>query len=151
MKLALHGYGKMGHAVERVAKEGGHEIVDADSADALIDFSSAAGADQAVTIACDRHINLVIGSTGWNDRLDDVRRKIEKAAIGCVYASNFSPGANVVFALARRAGELFSRFPQYSAGIEERHHAQKKDAPSGTALRIAKEVGMKAPIVSSRV
>ena len=151
MKLALHGYGKMGHAVEKVAKESGHEVVDPDSAEVLIDFSSASGVDKAVEIACERHIDLVIGSTGWNDRADSVRKKIEKAGIGCVYASNFSPGANVVFALARRAGELFSRFPQYAAGIEERHHAQKRDAPSGTALRIAKEVGMNPPIVSSRV
>jgi 4-hydroxy-tetrahydrodipicolinate reductase len=151
VKLALHGYGKMGHAVEKVAKESGHQVVDASSAEVLIDFSSSAGVDEAVDIACERHIDLVIGSTGWNDRVDGVRKKIEQAGIGCVYASNFSPGANVVFLLARRAGELFSRFPQYAAGIEERHHAQKKDAPSGTALRIAKEVGMNAPIVSSRV
>ena len=151
MKLALHGYGKMGHAVEKIAKESGHEVVDPDSAEVLIDFSSASGVDKAVEMACERHIDLVIGSTGWADRADSVRKKIEKAGIGCVYASNFSPGANVVFALARRAGELFSRFPQYAAGIEERHHAQKKDAPSGTALRIAKEVGMNPPIVSSRV
>ena len=151
MKLALHGYGKMGHAVEKVAKESGHQVVDASSAEVLIDFSSAAGVDEAVDIACKRHIDLVIGSTGWNDRVDGVRKKIEKAGIGCVYASNFSPGANVVFLLARRAGELFSRFPQYAAGVEERHHVQKKDAPSGTALRIAKETGMNPPIVSSRV
>src|SRR2546430_15405909 len=103
MKLALHGYGKMGHAVERVAKEAGHEIVDADSADALIDFSSAAGADQAVTIACERPINLAIGSTSWNGSLPDVRRKIEKAAIGRVSASNFSPGPEVGLAVAGRA------------------------------------------------
>ena len=151
MKIALHGYGKMGHAVERVAKEAGHEIVDAQSADVLIDFSSAAGVDDAVNVACDRRIDLVIGSTGWNDRIDAVRSRVEQAGIGCVYASNFSPGANVVFALARRAGELFSKFPQYAAGIEERHHAQKKDAPSGTALRIAYETKMNPPIVSSRV
>jgi len=151
MKLALHGYGKMGHAVEKVAKESGHQVVDANSAEVLIDFSSAVGVDEAVDIACKRHIDLVIGTTGWNDRIDGVRQKIEKAGIGCVYASNFSPGANVVFLLARRAGELFSRFPQYAAGIEERHHAQKKDAPSGTALRIAKEAGMNPPIVASRV
>ena len=141
----------MGHAVERVAKEAGHEIVDAQSADVLIDFSSATGVDDAVNVACDRRIDLVIGSTGWNDRIDAVRSRVEQAGIGCVYASNFSPGANVVFALARRAGELFSKFPQYAAGIEERHHAQKKDAPSGTALRIAYETKMNPPIVSSRV
>jgi 4-hydroxy-tetrahydrodipicolinate reductase len=157
MKFALHGYGKMGHAVEKIAKEAGHEIVDANSAEVLIDFSSAGGVDEAVSIACDRRIDLVIGTTGWNDRVDAVRKKIEKAGIGCVYASNFSPGANVTFALARRAGELFARFPQYAAGVEERHHAQKKDAPSGTALRIATEVkggsgGKLDPsIVASRV
>ncbi len=157
MKLALHGYGKMGHAVEKVAKEAGHEVVDANSADVLIDFSSASGVEEAVTIACQRRIDLVIGSTGWNDRLDSLRNKIEQAGIGCVYASNFSPGANVTLALARRAGELFSRFPQYAAGIEERHHSQKKDSPSGTALRIANEVksgsgGKLDPsIVASRV
>jgi len=151
VKFALHGYGKMGHAVEKVAKEAGHEIVDANSADVLIDFSSAKGVDDAVAIACKRKIDLVIGSTGWNDRIDEVRKQIEKAAIGCVYASNFSPGANVMFALAKRAGELFKRFPQYAAGIEERHHSQKKDAPSGTALRIAREAGSNPPIVSSRV
>lgn len=151
MKLALHGYGKMGHAVEKVAKEAGHEIVDANAAEVLIDFSSASGVDKAVAIACDRRIDLVIGSTGWNDRLDGIRNKVQSAGIGCVYASNFSPGANVTFLLARQAGQLFSKFPQYSAGIEERHHAQKKDAPSGTALRIAAEVGTKPPIVSSRV
>jgi len=74
-----------------------------------------------------------------------------------VYASNFSPGANAMFALARRAGELFARFPQYAAGMEERHHAQKKDAPSGTALKIAGEVKegsggkLDPPIAASRV
>jgi len=149
VKLALHGYGKMGHAVEKIAKESGHEVVaiftsskksNLNGAEVVIDFSQGAGVDAAVGLACDNRVNLVIGTTGWNDRLDSVRKRIEQADIGCVYASNFSPGANVTFALARRAGELFSRFPQYAAGIEERHHAQKKDAPSGTALRLANEV-----------
>jgi len=157
MKLALHGYGKMGKAVERVAREAGHEIVDASSAEVLIDFSHADALDDAIAIAVQHELDLVIGTTGWNARIDDVRKRIESAGIGCVYASNFSPGANVLFALARRAGELFARFPQYAAGMEERHHSQKKDAPSGTALRIASEVregsgGKLDPsIVASRV
>ncbi len=166
MKLALHGYGKMGHAVERVAKERGHEVVcifeagheePLNGAAVLIDFSQASALDHAVSIACDNRIALVIGTTGWNDRLEEVRKRIEAAGIGCVYASNFSPGANVVFGLARRAGELFAPFPQYAAGLEERHHSQKKDAPSGTALKIASEVDtgsggrLKPAIVSSRV
>jgi 4-hydroxy-tetrahydrodipicolinate reductase len=149
MKIALHGYGKMGQTIERVAKAGGHEVVsifDVDreeplsGAEVLIDFSHASALDRAVGIACDNGIDLVIGTTGWNDRVEEVRARIEGAKIGGVHASNFSPGANVVFALARRAGELFERFPQYAAGMEERHHSQKKDAPSGTALRIAAEV-----------
>jgi len=152
----------MGRAIERVAAEAGHETVvvrdgGVDGAEVLIDFSHASVLDRAVGLACEQRIPLVIGTTGWNDRLDEIRARIEQAGIGCVYASNFSPGANVLFALARRAGELFARFPQYSAGMEERHHAQKKDAPSGTALRIAAEVAegsegaMQPPIASSRV
>jgi 4-hydroxy-tetrahydrodipicolinate reductase len=166
MKLALHGYGKMGKAVERLAGEAGHEIVavmargradDLGEAEVLIDFSQPEAVYQAVEMACDAGVGLVIGTTGWNARLDEVRGRVEEAGIGCVYASNFSPGANVTFALARRAGELFARLPQYAAGLEERHHAQKKDAPSGTALKMVQEVkdgsgGRLAPgIVSLRV
>jgi 4-hydroxy-tetrahydrodipicolinate reductase len=157
MKIALHGYGKMGKAVERVAREAGHEIVDPSGADVLIDFSHASALDQAIDLAIKHKLALVIGTTGWNARMDDVRSRIEEAGLACVYASNFSPGANAMFALARRAGELFARFPQYAAGMEERHHAQKKDAPSGTALKIAAEVKegsagkLDPPIVSSRV
>jgi len=166
VKLALHGYGKMGKAVEKIATEAGHEVVaiftsskkpTLNGAEVMIDFSQASGVDEAVALACDDHVDLVIGTTGWNDRLDSVRKRIEQAGIGCAYASNFSPGANVVFALARQAGEMFSRFPQYAPGMEERHHAQKKDAVSGTALRIASEVKQGSagkfdpPIASSRV
>ena len=166
MKIAIHGYGKMGKTIERVAKEAGHEVVciiDVDrndplaGAEVLIDFSHASALDHALGIACDNHLDMVIGTTGWNERLDDVRRRIDGAGIACVYASNFSPGANAMFALARRAGELFARFPQYAAGMEERHHSQKKDAPSGTAIKIAGEVKegsggkLDPPIAASRV
>ena len=166
MKIALHGYGKMGHAIEKVAREAGHEIVavfdskrdpDPAGAEVMIDFSQPAALDHAVDLCCKGRIPLVIGTTGWNDRVGDVKKKVDAAGIGAVYAANFSPGANVMFALARRAGELFARFPQYAAGMEERHHSQKKDSPSGTALRIAAEVkdgsGSKLdpPIAASRV
>ena len=149
MKIALHGYGKMGKTVERVARAAGHEIVAVfdveraeplSEAEVLIDFSHASALVRAVGLAVEHKLPLVIGTTGWNERLDEVRDRIEAANLGAVYASNFSPGANVVFALARRAGELFANFPQYAAGMEERHHDQKKDAPSGTALAIAREV-----------
>jgi 4-hydroxy-tetrahydrodipicolinate reductase len=166
MKIALHGYGKMGQTIERVAKAADHEIVcvfDVDreealnGAEVLIDFSHASALDHALGIATANKLPIVIGTTGWHKRLDDVRQRVAEAKIGCVYASNFSPGANVVFALARRAGELVARFPQYAAGMEERHHSQKKDAPSGTAIAIANEVKggsggkLDPPIAASRV
>jgi 4-hydroxy-tetrahydrodipicolinate reductase len=166
MKIALHGYGKMGQTIERVASASGHEVVcifDVDreeplaGAEVLIDFSHASALDHAISVACDNKLPVVVGTTGWNERLEDVRKRVKDANIGCVYASNFSPGANVVFALANRAGELFARFPQYAAGMEERHHSQKKDAPSGTALKIAGEVKagsggkLDPPIAASRV
>jgi 4-hydroxy-tetrahydrodipicolinate reductase len=166
MKIAIHGYGKMGRTIEKVAVEAGHEIVcilDVDrdeplaGAEVLIDFSHAAALDRVLDLACGNGLDLVIGTTGWNERFDEVRAKIESSGIGCVYAANFSPGANVLFALAHRAGALFEKFPQYAAGMEERHHSQKKDAPSGTALRIAQEVRsgsggkLDPPIAASRV
>lgn len=168
MKVVLHGHGKMGAAVEPLVPLRGHELVASfdedrplpdrvEGADVIIDFSHASAIDRLVDVAVSSGVNLVIGTTGWNDRLDDVRRRIEKGGIGAVYASNFSPGANVLFALAKRAGELFGGFPQYAAGMEERHHDQKKDAPSGTALRIAASVRegsggkLDPPIAASRV
>jgi 4-hydroxy-tetrahydrodipicolinate reductase len=166
MKIAIHGYGKMGQTIERVARDAGHDVVcilDVDrndplaGAEVLIDFSHASALDHALGIATENKLDLVIGTTGWNDRMADVRKSVTDAGIGCVYASNFSPGANAMFALARRAGELFARFPQYAAGMEERHHSQKKDAPSGTALKIASEVKegsggkLEPPIAASRV
>ena len=147
MKIALHGYGKMGRTIEAMARERGHDVVcifDVDrdeplnGAEVMIDFSHASALDRAVDVATKNRLDLVIGTTGWNDRIEAIRNKVKD--IGCVYASNFSPGANVTFALARRAGELIANFPQYAAGMEERHHSQKKDAPSGTAIRIAGEV-----------
>ena len=166
MKIAIHGYGKMGQAVERMAGELGHTVVcilDVDrreplqDAEVVIDFSHAGALDDTLDLACENHVGLVIGTTGWSDRLAAVTSRVEEAGIACVYASNFSPGANVVFSLAQRAGALIAPFSQYAAGMEERHHDQKKDAPSGTALRIAAAVKdgsngkLDPPIVSSRV
>jgi 4-hydroxy-tetrahydrodipicolinate reductase len=166
MKIALHGYGKMGQTVEKVAIAAGHQIVcvlDVDrdeplgDAEVMIDFSHAGALDSVLARASEHKLGLVIGTTGWDAKLADVKQRVEQGGIGCVYASNFSPGANITFALAQRAGELAARFPQYAAGMEERHHSEKKDAPSGTALRIAGAVKtgsagkLDPPIVSSRV
>jgi 4-hydroxy-tetrahydrodipicolinate reductase len=152
MRIALHGAGRMGQAVERVALERGHVIterfresrpVSAESlagCDVVVDFSTAAAIPALVDAAISAGVPLVVGTTGWNDDLERIRGRCEAGGIGLVYAANFSPGANIVFALARRAGALFAGVGGYEAGVEERHHSAKKDAPSGTALRIAREV-----------
>src|SRR6185436_5036679 len=96
MRVAIHGYGKMGKTIESVAKERGHEVVcilDVDreeplnGAEVMIDFSHASALGHALGLAGDNGIALVIGTTGWNERLGDIRAHVEKAGIGCVYAS----------------------------------------------------------------
>lgn len=152
MKIAIHGRGKMGEAVEKIAVERGHEIVarfdskhaaDAGAlggVDVVIDFSTAAALDGLIAAAGAGGTPLVIGTTGWNDRREEIEQACLDGGVPMVYASNFSPGANVMFELARIAGARFASYGNYEAGLEERHHSRKKDAPSGTAIRIASEV-----------
>lgn len=152
MKIAIHGYGKMGKAVERIAMERGHAIVarfDSShpldrsllrSSDVVVDFSNASALDGLLQAMAGGSAALVIGTTGWNDRAAEIEKACREGGFAMVHGSNFSPGANVVFALAREAARRLAALGQYEAGIEERHHAQKKDSPSGTALRIAREV-----------
>ena len=93
MRVEIHGYGRMGKAVEKVARDANHDVTiidrrkrDARDADVIIDFSHADALDDVVDLACNSRVNLVIGTTGWNDRIDDVRKRIEGASIGAVYA-----------------------------------------------------------------
>src|SRR5438874_517613 len=120
MKVAIHGYGKMGRTIENMAKERGHDVVcildiDRDEplsgAEVLVDFSHASALDRALGLACDNGLGLVIGTTGWNERAGDVRARVEKAGIGCVYASNFSRGA-IVAAEMLRGKKGFFRFDE---------------------------------------
>jgi 4-hydroxy-tetrahydrodipicolinate reductase len=99
-----------------------------------VDFSEpGAVMDNIKTVAAAR-ISMVVGTTGWYDRIADARHLVEEAGIGFVYGSNFSVGVNLMFMLTERAAELFSRFAIYDPFIEEAHHKFKKDAPSGTAM-----------------
>lgn len=169
MRIAIHGYGRMGRNVERVATSRGHEVgVIFDQSkpvtpallkgiDVVIDFSQAAAVDALVAACCKAKVNLVSGTTGWDDGIENAVRLCREAGIAMVHAANFSPGATILFALARQAGRLASSFGGFEAGIEERHHSKKKDAPSGTALRLASETRAGAggkldvPIAASRV
>lgn len=149
MKVALNGYGRMGMAVEQIARERKHEIIAhfdsrtpptasrLDGADVLIDFSHADAVEDLIAAACAARVDVVIGTTGWDDRREAIKERCKAAEVSVVYGSNFSPGANVTFALARHAAALITRLEDYEAGIEERHHSKKKDRPSGTALRLA--------------
>jgi len=84
--------------------------------------------------------NLVVGTTGWHDKLDEVRQVIESSSVGLVYSANFSIGVQLFYRTARAAAEIFSGFPHYEPYITETHHRFKKDAPSGTALELKKQV-----------
>jgi 4-hydroxy-tetrahydrodipicolinate reductase len=142
----------MGALVERVAAERGHEVaasfdVDApisaarlQSIDVVIDFSHASAIDAVIDACAAAGVALVTGTTGWDDRRALLEARVRDAGIGFVAAANFSPGATIAFALAREAARLATLFGGYESGIEERHHAKKKDSPSGTALRFASEV-----------
>jgi 4-hydroxy-tetrahydrodipicolinate reductase len=153
MKIALFGYGKMGREVEAAANDMGHEIVgrfDIDnpvSFDALkksgatvaIDFSLASAVEANVELAANASIPIVIGTTGWDSKTDNIRAIVEKAGIGCVIGSNFSVGVNLFLQIVCNASKLVNS-AGYDAYISEAHHRGKKDFPSGTALRVAEAV-----------
>lgn len=153
MKLALVGYGKVGRVVEEVAGEKGLEVVArftgarplrADEATrrtlgrgtALIDFSTPEAVASTVSAAARLSLPLVVGTTGWHDRLGEVRREVEGAGIGLVFAANFSLGINLFYRAAEEAAKLFAAFESFDPYVEEWHHKFKKDQPSGTALEL---------------
>ncbi|MGD8329747.1 MAG: 4-hydroxy-tetrahydrodipicolinate reductase [Acidobacteriota bacterium] len=157
MKLALLGYGRMGHEVEVAARARDHEVavaLDVDNnaggagiveetfrgVDAAIDFSHADAVYDNLDGATRLGVPLVIGTTGWNDRIDELRALAEERDGAVVYAANFSVGANLFFRLVDHAVRLFEPFEDYDPYVFEHHHRDKVDAPSGTALRLARLV-----------
>jgi 4-hydroxy-tetrahydrodipicolinate reductase len=165
-RVALVGMGKMGRAIDRLAEERGIPIVARLDRDDHIDAASLGGADVAiefsepgaavanieacVAAACP----VVVGTTGWWDALPDVERTVRAAGGRLLWAGNFSLGVNVMLRLAAEAGRLF-RDAAVDAHIVETHHAQKKDAPSGTAIALGRAAegtfGRAIPIASVRV
>jgi len=144
VKVALVGHGKMGHEVEAVLRERGHEAIVADRNAAFpagcvvgIDFTRSDAVPANVEKAMKAGARYVVGTTGWGDRLEDVRKTVTRAGGGLVHAANFSVGVNLFYKIVRDAAAILSRFPEYDPFILERHHRQKKDAPSGTAKVLA--------------
>jgi 4-hydroxy-tetrahydrodipicolinate reductase len=153
MKLALFGGGAMGRLVSARAKHEGHEVAlvltskdanrNADELqellpghDAAIDFSIAGAVLANVTACAAASVPLVEGTTGWNGFEPEVRRIVDAHRGALIYGANFSLGVNLFYRIVARSAELFQGFPDYAAFIEEAHHARKRDAPSGTALRL---------------
>ncbi|MDR2469543.1 MAG: 4-hydroxy-tetrahydrodipicolinate reductase [Tannerella sp.] len=154
MKIALIGYGKMGKAIEKTVRKRGHEIVSVidvnnlkdfesdafHSADAAIEFSTPGAAYGNVMACFAANVPVVVGTTGWLDRLDAVRAVCEKEGKTLFYASNFSIGVNLFFALNRHLAKLMNDFPIYDVRLTETHHIHKLDAPSGTALTLVDDL-----------
>ena len=155
MKIALLGHGKMGRLIEETARRRNLETAAhfnrsqpfrADDetrraltgVEVLIDFSSPEIVLENIRTAAALSINLVIGTTGWHDQLDEARELVRAGDIGLVYGSNFSLGVNLFYKLVQQAAGLFAAFESYDPFIEEAHHKMKKDAPSGTALTLTR-------------
>jgi 4-hydroxy-tetrahydrodipicolinate reductase len=144
MRIALVGYGKMGQAIEAIAIEKGHEIVLKidinNAADLNKEFTGPHSAFSNVMKCLELGIPVVCGSTGWLAKWDEVKQFCEKQNGTLIYASNYSIGVNLFFELNTRLAKLMSAYPQYEVMMEEIHHTQKKDAPSGTAITLAEQV-----------
>ena len=155
MKIALIGYGKMGHMIEQIVLERGHEIVSIIDVDNIEDFDSPAFASADVAIeftnptaafanyqrAFAHNVKVVSGSTGWmQDHKAEVERMCTEGGQTLFWASNFSIGVAIFSAVNRYLAKIMNGFPQYNVEMEEVHHVHKLDAPSGTAITLAEEI-----------
>ena len=154
MKIALIGYGKMGKTIEQIALSRGHQIVSIidinnpeeihsdnfKSADVAIEFTTPATAFNNYMQCFAANVPVVSGTTGWLDRLNEVKEFCEKEGKTFFYASNFSIGVNIFFALNKYLAKIMNNFPAYDIQMTETHHIHKLDAPSGTAITLAEGI-----------
>ncbi len=154
MKIALLGYGKMGHIIEKTALDRRHEIVliiDQDNAheltvenlqkaDAVIEFSTPAAVLNNIYTCIEAGVPVVIGTTGWYDKIPQVKNQCEQSNSAVMYASNYSVGVNLFFKVNQVLARLMNNYPYYDVQVEEIHHTQKLDSPSGTAITIAEGI-----------
>lgn len=154
MKIVLIGYGKMGKTIEEIALQRGHSIelkIDIDSTalftkenlqlcDVAIEFTGPHSAKENIVKCFDAGTPIVSGSTGWLDNWQEVATTCAAKNGSFLYASNFSVGVNIFFEVNKKLAQLMKQQPSYDVSIEETHHTQKKDAPSGTAITLAEQV-----------
>lgn len=151
MNILLVGYGKMGKIIERIALERGHTIaekIDIDNqqdletvkADVAIEFSHPDAAFNNIKRCIERKLPVVCGTTGWLDRKPELDALTKERDATFFYASNYSPGVNLFFKLNEQLAKMMKQFASYNVSIDEVHHTQKKDAPSGTAITLAEGI-----------
>jgi 4-hydroxy-tetrahydrodipicolinate reductase len=154
MKIALLGYGKMGKIIEKIAISRKHEIVltvgvdnlhdltteNLQKADAVIEFSTPAAVIDNIKHCFAAGVPVVVGTTGWYDQLPEIKQQCEQGDNTLLYGSNFSVGVNVFFHVNRLLAKMMNNYPYYDVQVEEIHHMQKLDAPSGTAITIAEGI-----------
>lgn len=150
MKIALVGYGKMGHIIDELATKKGHEIVarlnetptaeNLNSPDVVIEFSNPEVSFNNIKICLENKIPVICGTTGWLDQKPEIEEIALQNNTAFLYGSNFSLGVNLFFALNEKLANLMKDFSEYNVQLEEIHHTQKKDAPSGTAISIAEGI-----------
>lgn len=154
MKIALLGYGKMGHAIEEIALQKGHQIVlrindlnlndltreNIQQADVAIEFTNPQSAVNNILFCLNENVPVVSGTTGWLEHFKTVEQKCKEENGTFLYASNFSVGVNIFFELNKKLAALMKPHPGYDVSLEEIHHTQKKDAPSGTAITLAEQI-----------
>lgn len=165
MKIAIIGYGKMGKAIEQLAVAAGHEIIlkintnnssqltitNLQQADVALEFTQAETALQNIEICFDAGVPVVSGSTGWLQHWDYLTNECHKKNGSFLYASNFSVGVQLFFALNKQLAKLMSPYPEYKISLKETHHTQKKDAPSGTAISLAEDIIKEMPTLQNWV
>ena len=154
MKVAIIGYGKMGHEIEQVLLQRGHTvalIIDQNNAgdlnaenladiDVAIEFTTPDTAYTNVRTCIECGTPVVSGTTGWHDRLEELQSLCREKDSTMIWSSNYSLGVNITFRINRYLAELMNRFDTYNVSMEEIHHTQKKDAPSGTAISLANDI-----------
>jgi 4-hydroxy-tetrahydrodipicolinate reductase len=152
MKIALIGYGKMGQAIDAIATAKGHKIViranskhpltkeELAQADVAIEFTTPETAYQNVLKCFEANVPVVCGTTGWLDKLPEIKALTAEKKQAFLHATNFSVGVNIFFELNKKLAALMASQPQYNVWMEEIHHTHKKDAPSGTAITLAEQV-----------
>lgn len=150
MRIALVGYGKMGHIIDELATKKSHEIVarlnetptaeNLNNPDVVIEFSNPEVAFNNIKVCLENKIPVICGTTGWLDQKPEIEEIALQNNTAFLYGSNFSLGVNLFFALNEKLANLMKDFSEYNVQLEEIHHTQKKDAPSGTAISIAEGI-----------